>query len=106
MIDIEREKYFVMSIRKLKPSSVGHPRFKLNVVDKDGNEKILHTRRDRSWVYKIDKSWEKRMIDGVVSDSVKRNYTLEQATIAENTQNYSLAILIMAYRLHDVHLHS
>jgi len=23
------------------------------------------------------------MIDGVVSDSVKRNYTLEQATIAE-----------------------
>jgi hypothetical protein len=34
-------------------------------------------------VYKIDKTWEKRMIDGVVSDSVKRNYTLEQAAIAE-----------------------
>ena len=47
MIEIEREKYFVMSIRKLKPSSVGHPRFKLNVVDKYGNEKILHNRRDR-----------------------------------------------------------
>jgi len=43
----------------------------------------LHTRRDRSWVYNINKSWEKRMIDGVVSDSIKRNYTLEQAIIAE-----------------------
>ena len=84
MIEVEREKYFVLSIRKLKPSSVGHPRFKLNVVDKDGNEKILHTRRDRGWVYKIDKSWEKRMIDGVVSDSVKRNYTLEQAAISKS----------------------
>jgi len=76
------ERYFVKDMRRLTNTPSGNPRFKFIVADRYGETKVLHTKADAMFNYKITHGWANRMIEGY-THTTSRNIILDHADISE-----------------------
>jgi hypothetical protein len=76
------ERYVVLSMRKLHNSKRGNPRWKFVALDRNGDTRILTTKADARWVYRITDGWKHRMIQAI-THTTTRHTILDEADLAE-----------------------
>lgn len=75
------DRYFVLSQRKLRPSSNGYPRYKFVAVNRFNEVVVLHTAPNHKWVTNIT-DWTNRMIEAITHET-SRNTIMDRGAIAE-----------------------
>jgi len=76
------ERYVILSLRKLHNSKMGNPRWKFVALDRNGETRILTTKSNAGWVYKITDGWKHRMIQAS-THTTTRHTIIDEADIAE-----------------------
>jgi hypothetical protein len=76
------ERYVILSMRKLHNSKRGNPRWKFVALDSNGDTRILTTKADARWVYRITDGWKHRMIQAI-THTTTRHTILDEADLAE-----------------------